>query len=238
MCDNILFDVYGTLVDIYTTENERNTWRKTAEVLNKYGASYDADQLHELFDYYCAKQIESGKLVFDYPEIDIVEIFALILANQNVDVDRQLATEVAMNFRAISTKYLRTFDGVHQTLSELKRHGKKLYVLSNAQPCFTQNELAQLDLTKYFDGIVYSGTYMVAKPSAKLFDIAFEQFDINKSNSVYVGNDAFCDVDGAINAGIDCVWIQSSHTDKRVTPRHAPTYTIQDGDFTKLLEIL
>ena len=92
-------------------------------------------------------------------------------------------------FRAFSTQHIAVYDGVTETLAKLKKAGKKLYILSNAQACFTAPEIARLGLKKYFNGIVYSSDYGCAKPDPKFFDVLFKKYNLNKKETVYIGND-------------------------------------------------
>jgi putative hydrolase of the HAD superfamily len=135
-----------------------------------------------------------------------------------------------------STRKLQLFDNVLETLAKLKKAGKKLYILSNAQASFTPFELKKLGLPKYFNGIVLSSKYGVAKPSAKFFDIIFDKYHLAKEDCIYIGNDLHSDILGANNAGIDSIWLNTGHLTND-TP-HTPTYTIDDGDFAKICDIL
>jgi len=45
---NLIFDLYGTLVDIHTEENDA-VWEKTALFFGYYGARYTPKELKECF---------------------------------------------------------------------------------------------------------------------------------------------------------------------------------------------
>ena len=45
---DLIFDLYGTLVDIHTDENDL-VWEKTALYFGFYGAHYDTDELQQAF---------------------------------------------------------------------------------------------------------------------------------------------------------------------------------------------
>ena len=49
-------------------------------------------------------------------------------------------------------------DGVTDLLEALKKKGKKIYLLSNAQRIFTEYEMHTLGIAKYFDDIFISST--------------------------------------------------------------------------------
>ncbi|MCM1289604.1 MAG: HAD family hydrolase [Corallococcus sp.] len=237
MYKNYVFDVYGTLVDIHTNEYEISTWQKMADTLRFYGAEYSAEELSETYFSACELQMITGKARFKHPEVDVVEVFRQIFANRGKKAGKSLATHLAQEFRAFSTEYLKLYDGVTETLAKLKKAGKKLYILSNAQSCFTKTEIAKLGLRKYFSGIVYSSDVGCAKPDAKIFDFLVNKYGLNKKETVYVGNDAYTDVTGARNGKIDCLWIKTNLSEDR-EPTVAPKYRIDDGNFREIAKLL
>ena len=238
MYKNYIFDVYGTMVDIHTNEYEDSAWENLARTLSFYDVNYHPQELKEAYFSSCELQIQQGLAKYKHPEVDVVEVFRHIFENKNKKASKTLATHLAQEFRAATTQYLRVFDGVFDTLAKLKRAGKKLYVLSNAQKCYTKQELSKLGLRGYFKGIIYSSDYKCAKPDATLFNILIDKYKLDKKECVYIGNDPYTDVEGARNAKIDCLWLKTNHTDPDATPKTAPKYVVPNGDFTEVAKLL
>ena len=114
-------------------------------------------------------------------------------------------------------------------LRELKERGAGVYLVSNAQSCFTLDELRATELYDCFDGILISSDVGVKKPSVKIFELAFDRFGISADNSVYVGNDMRDDILGASGAGMKTVYIktvQSGSYPELEIPE--PTYTVNN----------
>lgn len=235
MYKNIIFDVYGTMIDVWTDEQDVATWQAITPLCHFYGANLLPEQIKVMFFEGCQKQLTVGQKRYDYPEIDVVKVFYDILDSQGV-ANKQTAKFLTQAFRVASTRKLQLFDNVLETLAQLKKAGKKLYILSNAQASFTQNELKKFGLPKFFKGIALSSKYGVAKPSAQFFDTVLEKFHLNKQDCVYIGNDLKSDIWGAQNAQIDSIWLNTGHlqNDSGLTP----TYTIDDGDFAKICNIV
>ena len=238
MYKNYIFDVYGTLVDIRTNEYEDEAWANLAKTLSFYDVNYTPEELKEAYFSSCELQVQQGLAKFKHPEVDVVEVFRHIFENKNKKASKSLATHLAQEFRAATTEYLRVFDGVFETLTKLKRAGKKLYVLSNAQKCYTRQELSKLGLRSYFKGIIYSSDHKCAKPDATLFNVLVDKYKLDKKECVYIGNDPYTDVEGARNAKIDCLWLKTSHTPADATPKTSPKYVIHNGDFTEITKLL
>jgi putative hydrolase of the HAD superfamily len=113
-------------------------------------------------------------------------------------------------------------------LSSLKEVGK-VYLVSNAQSCFTLDELRATGLYDLFDGIIISSDVGVKKPWREIFDIAFDRFGISAGDSIYVGNDMRDDILGASRAGLRTLYIhtaQSGSYPELDIP--SPTYTVKN----------
>ena len=237
MYKNYIFDVYGTLVDIRTNEYELSSWQKLAQTLRFYGVDYSPEELEQTYFASCELQIQHGLAQFKHPEVDVVEIFRQIFANKGKSAGKSLAMHLAQEFRAFTTQKICLYDGVTETLAKLKKAGKKLYILSNAQSCYTKTEIAKLGIRKYFSGIIYSSDYKCAKPDTKLFDALIKKFNLNKKECVYIGNDGYTDVLGARNAKIDCLWLKTNLTGPE-EPTIPPKYTIPNGNFREITKLL
>ena len=46
--DNYIFDLYGTLVDIHTEENDPLVWKKLALFYGYYDADYSSEELKDM----------------------------------------------------------------------------------------------------------------------------------------------------------------------------------------------
>lgn len=237
MYKNYIFDLYGTLINIHTNEHEDSTWAKLAETLKFYGVDYTPSELSEAYFSSCELQVRQGKDLYKYPEVDVVEVFRHIFANKGKKASKSLATHIAQEFRAFSTDYIALYDGVLDTLNKLKKAGKKMYILANAQSCFAKTELTKMGLRKYFKGIVYSSDYKCRKPDQTLYNLLLDKYELDKKESVCIGNEAATDVEGARNAKIDCLWIKTNLTQESTT-KFAPKYVVSNGDFTEVTKLL
>lgn len=166
-------------------------------------------------------------------EPDLTKVFAMLYHDKNVSCDASQARMTAITFRALSRRFLRVYDGVEELLGELRRRGRKIYLLSNAQTDFTRPEIEMLGLTHYFDGIVLSSEQGCKKPSPVFFRRLLEQYRLEPSESIMIGNDEAADIAGAQRVGLDTLYI---HTD--ISPEEygkvKATYRVMDGDFRKI----
>lgn len=217
---NFVFDLYGTLVDIWTDESQDELWEGTSLLLGD-----GEDKGESVKREYMALCREAKK--FPEQEIDLLGVFEKMLENRQVD--KGVAPSLALEFRRLSMVRLSAFDGVCDMLREIKAAGGRVYLLSNAQSCFTIDELRTTGLYDLFDGILISSDAGVKKPYKRVFDIAFERFGINAENSIYVGNDMRDDILGASSVGMKTVYIETaqsgSYPDLEIP---SPTYVVKD----------
>lgn len=238
MYKNYVFDLYGTLVDISTNEWKSYLWKKLQEFYAFYGADYEWKELKNQYEYICKSEEEKIK-DRDYPEIKVEHVFQKLFSDKGIPLGMETAEAVARFFRIISTNHIRLYDGVEEVLQLLKNKDKKIYLLSNAQKVFTDNEFRMLKLDRFFDGVVYSSEEGCKKPSARFFEVVTERYGLRKSETIMIGNDWISDIQGAANAGLDSLYIHTniSPSDTDLDKVEAK-YIISDGDFNKISKLI
>lgn len=165
-------------------------------------------------------------------EFDLLSVFQALSVRYGSGISAQA---FAQTFRKLSLVKLQPFEGICDLLESLRAEGAKLYLLSNAQACFTRAELKETGLETYFDGILLSSEAGYKKPSAEFFEAAFARFSLLRENGVYVGNDLFDDVGGAHAAGLPCVYLHTEQSGEYDDPP-VPDYVAKDvGDLKRIL---
>lgn len=239
MYKNYIFDLYGTLIDINTDEWCDDLWKKMAVMYGYKGAHYTFDELNS--EYGRLVELEKKAVKKRHPEYKVVDIkiekvFKKLFTQKGVKVTKSQVAFVAEAFRCYSTKYIKLYDGVIDLLDTLKANGKKIFLLSNAQRSFTENELNMLGLTQYFDGICISSDEECSKPDSCYFKKLFDRYGLNKSESIMIGNDYLSDIGGADDFGIDSLYIHQSISPE-IEGELRSTYTVMDGDVYKIKKL-
>ncbi len=239
MYKNYIFDLYGTLIDINTDEWCDDLWKKMAVMYGYKGAHYTFDELNS--EYGRLVELEKKAVKKRHPEYKVIDIkiekvFKKLFTQKGVKVTKLQVAFVAEAFRCYSTKYIKLYDGVIDLLDTLKAKGKKIYLLSNAQRSFTENELNMLGLTQYFDGICISSDEECSKPDSCYFKTLFDRYGLNKSESIMIGNDYLSDIGGAADFGIDSLYIHQSISPE-IEGELRSTYTVMDGDVYKIKKL-
>ncbi len=232
---NYIFDLYGTLADIRTDERSPGLWKKTALYYTEHGAPWEAAGLRRRYLALCRAEQERHREPLY--EIELRKVFRALYAEKGVKPDRRLVEETAVFFRICSLRYLRRYPWVEPVFAGLRAAGARLYLLSNAQACFTLPELRALGLAEAFDGVVISSDARIKKPHPRIMEALLTRCGLRVSESLMIGNEQRSDVAVAHAIGMDALYLQTE-TSGVYDPALKAEYELLDGDFTKLPGLL
>ena len=212
---DLVFDLYGTLVDIHTEEDDR-VWEKTAFYFGFYGASYTGPELKAAFQSAMrAREARAGQSYECFPDLPFEETMADLFRAKGVTENADtLGINAAQLFRISSLDYIRLYPHALEALAKLRKAGYRLWLLSNAQAIFTAYELRLLGLGDQLDGIYLSSNYKCRKPDLRFYQALISDRDLDVEKTMMIGNDRQTDIAGAKAAGMATLYM---HTD--LTPR-------------------
>ena len=210
--DNYFFDLYGTLIDIHTEEGDQELWEFMAKYYAYKGAKYGSWELRWRYE---ALIHEEEELLLNehpeqIPEPQVERVFLRLYEEKGVCVSRQEAVDAAQVFRSFSLRYVRLYYGAKELLAHLKKKGKKLYVLSNAQQVFTESEMRYLGIYEYFDKVCLSSDYHCKKPDQAYFKNLLEAEGLEPSKTMMIGNSEHDDIRTAKALGMGACYIHSN----------------------------
>jgi putative hydrolase of the HAD superfamily len=217
----ILFDLYGTLIDIETDESMEEIYRTISHFLNYHGIYLHRWEVRDR--YYEIMKQQKEERGERYPEINVEAIWQTFLRQEGMEASLdclELATTLAQLYRGISRKRLQLYPGVKEALNEL-RSSYCMALVSDAQPCFALPEIKAMGLEGYFDPLIISAYYGFRKPDARLTEMALISMNLLPSEVIYVGNDMYRDIYGANRLGIKTIFFDSNQGQKTyegVTP--------------------
>ena len=210
---DLIFDLYGTLVDIHTEESEA-VWEKVALFFGFYGAYYSGEELYEAFRSALAvRKAEAGQDYECYPDIPFEPIMSELFEMKGITEHSDLlGIQAAQLFRILSIEYIRLYPKVPEALTTLRNKGYRLWLLSNAQRIFTEYEIRHLKLEQYFDGIYLSSDFACRKPDIRFFKALLEEQKLDPSRCLMIGNDRDTDISGAKHAGLSTLYMHTNLT--------------------------
>lgn len=247
---DLVFDLYGTLVDIHTDETD-NVWEKTALYFGFYGANYTGEELKAAFHAAVAeREVAAGQSYECFPDIPFEQVMTELFRAKGVANNAgALGVNAAQLFRILSIEYIRLYPYVLEALKMLREKGFRLWLLSNAQRVFTEYELRHLGLGEQLDGIYISSDYGFRKPDLRFFRGLLEEQHLDPARCLMIGNDRRTDIAGAAAAGMSTLYMHTNLTpwdqaeaDPELLPGIAPTgcdhYEFEGCDWEKMTQLL
>lgn len=213
MVKGIIFDLNGTLIDIFTDEWSDDVYRTTAGFLGYSGVFVSPEELRE--SYFSLNREQRRRSVESFPEFDAVKIFHdIILRKISVTENEagKLAVAAAQVYRAASLRKLQLYPGVKEVLCQLKSRFH-LAAVSDGQSAWALPELRMAGLGEFFTQVTVSGDWGFRKPDRRMFTMALDELGLLPEETILVGNDMYRDIYGGNEAGMKTVFFRSNQGD-------------------------
>ena len=136
--------------------------------------------------------------------------------------DEKLAKEISENFLEILPIQKGVFPHTFEILDYLTEKNYQLHLITNGFERVQWSKLNNSGLNKYFDHVITSEASNSLKPKKEIFDFALRKTGALVSNSIMLGDNLDADILGAINFGMDSVFV--NHL--KVATELQPTFII------------
>jgi putative hydrolase of the HAD superfamily len=203
----VLFDLYGTLIDITTDEHIPELWLTLSRYLRYRHLVTTPESLYAQYLKLAAEAQAAGREA--HPETDVQGIFSEVLRDMGCADADTVSIGVSQLFRALSIVHLEVFDDTVPALDALRTR-YKVGLVSDAQRVFVDAELEMTGLASRFDAVVISGDHGYHKPDERLFSRALELLDVPPNRALYVGDNVGRDICGAKAAQMTAIFLDRS----------------------------
>jgi len=136
--------------------------------------------------------------------------------------DEKLARDMSKKFLELLPGKNQLFPHAIEILDYLADKNYQLHMITNGFEKVQWNKLNNSGLGRYFKHVITSETSNSLKPRREIFDYALLQAGATLENSIMLGDNLDADIQGAINIGMDSVFVNHINT----TTELKPTYTI------------
>jgi putative hydrolase of the HAD superfamily len=136
--------------------------------------------------------------------------------------DEKLAREIGNRFLDLLPTRNTLFPHTIEILDYLTSKGYALHLITNGFEKTQHYKLKNAGMDKYFIEVITSEGSNSLKPHKEIFEYAFEKTGSRPEHSIMIGDNIEVDIQGAMNAGIDQVFV--NHINATTTVR--PTYTV------------
>jgi putative hydrolase of the HAD superfamily len=136
--------------------------------------------------------------------------------------DEALAREMGVQFLELLPTRNLLFPYALEILAYLSAKGYHLHMITNGFEETQHSKLKHAGMSGYFTEVITSESANSLKPHKEIFEYAIQRTGAEKKESIMLGDSVEVDIQGAINAGIDQVFVNHLNKD----PSVQPTYTV------------
>lgn len=136
--------------------------------------------------------------------------------------DESLAKQMSVQFLDLLPTRTILFPYTMEILQYLTNKNYQLHLITNGFEKTQHSKLKYSGLDKYFKEVITSEGSSSLKPNKEIFNFAFQKTGAKPAESIMLGDSLEVDIIGAMNAGIDQVFINHQN----ITTNIKPTYTV------------
>jgi putative hydrolase of the HAD superfamily len=136
--------------------------------------------------------------------------------------DESLAKQMSEEFLEILPTKQHLFPHTREILAHLKEKNYILHLITNGFEKTQKRKIEHAQIAHYFDEMITSEKSNSVKPQKEIFEYALNATGATLQESIMIGDNPDADIQGAINAGMDSIYV--NHLNKPIDL--LPTYTI------------
>ena len=235
----VLFEPYGTLIDVETDERDWYAYLNLSRFLEYRGVRLSADELRWLWFERVAQQQQEGD--GPYPEFSARAIWRELLTQHAVPCrhvrvldDDTFIADITTLHRALTRRTLRLMEDVRPLLEDLSGR-VRLGIVTDCQPDYILPELQITGIDRYFQAAAVSGEYGYRKPDPRLFRKALHTLGVPAEQALFVGVDTGIDITGARNVGMRTALVLTPYGSKDIALGEPDHVVDRTADLTPLV---
>ena len=138
--------------------------------------------------------------------------------------DEVLSRAMSKQFLEILPTKKAIFPYTFEILDYLKNKNYGLHLITNGFIDVQTKKLEHSGLFKYFDEMITSERSDSLKPKPEIFEYALKVTNTNAEESIMIGDNQHADIGGALNVGMDAIFVNHINEPIKVTPTFIITH--------------
>ncbi|MGD8782000.1 MAG: HAD family hydrolase [Ignavibacteria bacterium] len=196
----ILFDLYGTLLELKVDESSDSFWEQLEKAFSEFNKSVTKENLKRIFQ----STTQRSDLKEGFMMNTVFSEFLKELGLTNTKKNKLL---IASIFRKISLTKLQKLEYVDDLFEILKKNKIKIGLVSNTEMLLTSYDLKATQLNDQFDCISLSSEVGVKKPNKEIFYHCINKLNTTVDSCIMIGDNFVEDIDGANAIGMDAIYV-------------------------------
>ena len=217
---SLFFDLDDTLWD---TAHNNKVCLEEIYVDYRFGRYYAS--FEDFYDLYMPHNLMLWAKYRNH-EIDrrtlIAERLLYVLRPMGID-DETYALKINADFLQRTATKTKLLAGAGELLDYLAPR-YRLFILSNGFREIQYLKIQNAGLAPYFERILLSEDVSIQKPHKKICDYALKSTNSRRAESLMIGDSFEADIAGALNAGIDGLWLNHEGMEAKGA---TPTFTVR-----------
>jgi len=138
--------------------------------------------------------------------------------------DEALSKEMSVDYLDILPNKKNLFPYTIEILDYLKNKDYKMHLITNGFESVQFKKIKNSNLADYFIEVITSEASNSLKPNKEIFDYALKASNAKLDTSIMIGDNEAADIQGAINAGMDSIFVNHLQIQPTVPATHTITH--------------
>jgi len=138
--------------------------------------------------------------------------------------DEALSKEMSVDYLTILPDKKNLFPYTIEILEYLKNKDYTMHLITNGFESVQFKKIKNSNLADYFTEVITSEASNSLKPNKEIFEYALKVSNANVETSIMIGDNEDADIQGAINAGMDSIFVNHLQIQPTVPATHTITH--------------
>lgn len=138
--------------------------------------------------------------------------------------DEALSKEMSVDYLDILPNKKNLFPYTIEILDYLKNKDYKMHLITNGFESVQFKKIKNSNLADYFIEVITSEASNSLKPNKEIFEFALKASNAKLDTSIMIGDNEAADIQGAINAGMDSIFVNHLQIQPTVPATHTITH--------------
>ena len=138
--------------------------------------------------------------------------------------DEALSKEMSVDYLDILPNKKNLFPYTIEILDYLKNKNYKMHLITNGFESVQFKKIKNSNLADYFTEVITSEASNSLKPNKEIFEYALKVSNAQLETSIMIGDNESADIQGAINAGMDSIFVNHLQIEPTVPATHTITH--------------
>jgi putative hydrolase of the HAD superfamily len=138
--------------------------------------------------------------------------------------DEALSKEMSVDYLTILPDKKNLFPYTIEILEYLKSKDYSMHLITNGFESVQFKKIKNSNLADYFTEVITSEASNSLKPNKEIFEYALKVSNANVETSIMIGDNESADIQGAINVGMDSIFVNHLQIQPTVPATHTITH--------------